>query len=319
MYPAKTCIEKGAIMGMRGQRSIGGIVDCNGVGLHSGKPVNMRLMPAPADTGIIFAVKVGGNTQEIKASLENLTDTDLSISLRKKDIIIATVEHLLATLSSLGIDNLRIELDSSEVPIMDGSSLDFINLIRGVGVIEQARTRKYIKIIKEISVSDGERSILVRPSAYPQITYDIYFDHPVIGYQSYSYSPSENSFVEEIGPARTFTLLRDVERLWAKGLAKGGSLENAVVVGDQEILNEGGLRYTDEFVRHKILDLIGDISLVGAPIIGSIIATRSGHALNTRLVLEVLSRRDCWIWVNSDNRVKSKNRSFSLTTPNLTD
>lgn len=311
-------------MRIMGQRSIERVVGCSGIGLHSGKPVNMRLLPAPEDTGIFFIVKEKENTCQIGASLGNLSNTDFSISLRREGAVVTTVEHLLATLSSMGIDNLYIELDSSEVPIMDGSSLDFINLIKSAGLLEQGGAKQYIKIIKEIAISEGERSILVRPSAYSQITYSIYFDHPAIGCQSYSYHPSETDFINKIGPARTFTLLREVEGLWAKGLAKGGSLENAVVVGDHDILNEGGLRYKDEFVRHKILDLIGDISLLGTPIIGHIMASRSGHALNTRLISEILSRRDCWIWVTSDDRIKSKTRSFSFSStrcssPILTD
>lgn len=297
---------------MSGQRSIEKTVSCSGIGLHSGKPVNIRLLPAPKGRGILFIVKEEENHYEINASLENLADTDFSISLRGNGGIVITIEHLLSTLSSMGIDNLYIELDSSEVPIMDGSSLDFINLIRHAGILEQGGIKQYIKIIKEIAISEGEKSISVKPSTYPQITYSIYFDHPAIGSQSYSYYPSEANFINKIAPARTFTLLRDVERLWAKGLAKGGSLKNAVVVGDHDILNEGGLRYKDEFVRHKILDLIGDISLLGAPIIGHITASRSGHALNTRLISEILSRKDCWVWVASDDRIKSKKRSYPL-------
>lgn len=295
------------------QRSIKRIVGCRGIGLHSGKPVDMRLLPAPEDTGLQFIIKEKENASQIRASLENLAATDLSISLRKGETAVITVEHLLATLSSMGIDNLYIELDSNEVPIMDGSSLDFINLIKSAGILEQGGVKQYIKIIKEIAINEGERSIMVRPSTYSQITYSIYFDHPAIGYQSYSYYPSETDFVNKIGSARTFTLLREVERLWARGLARGGSLKNAVVVGDHAVLNEDGLRYKDEFIRHKILDLIGDISLLGAPIIGHIIASRSGHALNTRFISEVLSRRDCWIWITSDDRVKSKTRPLSFS------
>lgn len=300
-------------MQMGRQRSIKRIVGCTGIGLHSGNPVNMRLLPASEDTGLQFIIKERENAYQIGASLENLTATDLSISLRKGDVVVITVEHLLATLSSMGIDNLYIELDSNEVPIMDGSSLDFINLIRNAGILEQGGVKQYIKIIEEITISEGEKSIMVRPSAYSQITYSIYFDHPAIGYQSYSYYPSETDFINEIGSARTFTLLRDVERLWARGLARGGSLENAVVVGNHEVLNKDGLRYKNEFVRHKVLDLIGDISLLGAPIIGHIIASRSGHALNTRLISEILSRRDCWIWITSDDRARFKRKSLSFS------
>lgn len=273
------------------QRTIKENIKLEGVGLHSGEQVKMVLCPAPPDTGIVFLA--GG--KRIKASSESVGDTTYATSLQDGDTKVRTVEHLLAALAGLSIDNAYIELDGSEVPIMDGSAWPFIEAIREAGIAVQGSTRRYLKIIKPVTVHDGDKSATLLPSPVSRITYRIDFDHPAITDQSRSMDVEPSRFEEELAGARTFGFLRDVEMLQKAGLARGGSLDNAVVMDDEHILNEEGLRYHDEFVRHKMLDAIGDLSLVGMPIIGHMVADKSGHWLNHRLVLEVLSHPDSWM------------------------
>jgi UDP-3-O-[3-hydroxymyristoyl] N-acetylglucosamine deacetylase len=209
-----------------------------------------------------------------------------------------TVEHLLAALVSLGVDNAIVELNSPEVPIMDGSAAPFVYLIHEAGVKTQSASRKYLKVRRPITMTRGDKRIALYPSDHFKVTYSIAFDHPMLRHQSRTIRMSEEAFVDDIAPARTFTFLKEVEMLRQQGLALGGSLENAVVVGDTGVLNSG-LRFDDEFVRHKILDVIGDMALVGHPVIGHLVAHRGGHALHTAFAAQVLDEQDAWTLVDA--------------------
>ncbi len=266
----------------------------SGIGLHSGGRINMTLRPAEAGTGIVFHRRLEDRTASIEAVSANVVDTRLATVLGKNDVTVSTVEHLLAALSTSGIDNLHIDIDGPEVPIMDGSAAPFTELIQGAGVRNLARSRKYLAIRKPISLIEGEKRVSLIPSRFFRITFDIAFDHPCISLQHRSIKCSKEVFYRDIAPARTFGFLHEVEYLKANGLARGGSLENAVVIGEDKIINPEGVRFQDEFVRHKILDAIGDFSLIGYPIFGHIKSFKGGHAINHRLVEKVLASPDCW-------------------------
>ncbi len=205
------------------------------------------------------------------------------------------MEHLLAALAGLGIDNLSIEVDGPEVPILDGSASAFVRLLRDARVINQGKRQPLIKIRRPLEVTDGGRWVRIAPSDRFKVQYSMNFDHPLFSEQSYSYTHTENKFVRDIARARTFGFLRDVERMRAAGLIKGGSLQNAVVIGDSQVMNEGGLRYPDELVRHKLLDLIGDLSLLGRPLLGELTVHMAGHALHTQLVSLMMKNKDAWV------------------------
>lgn len=288
---------------MRRQRTIKREITCEGVGLHTGQPVRMRLSPAPVDSGIIFRrLDLDGGRIPIRASVEKVTAAPHSTAIRENGACVRTVEHILAALSGLEVDNVEIALDAEEVPIMDGSAASFVNLLRRAGLADQPKGQAYLEIRDEIVVSEGDRRIMIRPATNGQaataslaVRCRIEFDHPLIAKQSYAYTASAGAFTQEIAPARTFGLLRDLPALRAKGLALGGSLANAVVVGSKNILNPEGLRYEDEFVRHKVLDLLGDLALVGMPIAGEVIAERSGHALHVKLVEQLARLKPAWM------------------------
>jgi UDP-3-O-[3-hydroxymyristoyl] N-acetylglucosamine deacetylase len=261
----------------------------SGIGLHSGAAVQLTLAPAPIDTGLVF-IRDG---VEIPALSEFVIDTTLNTSLGRGDVRISTVEHLLAALAGCGIDNACIEVEGPEVPIADGSADPFVALVREAGIHEQRATRRYLLVRRTVSVAEGDKLARLSPARGRfAINYTIDFNHPLISDQSYRLEVSEKSFQKEIARARTFGFKRDVERLLGAGLARGGSLENAVVVDDFNILNPEGLRYPDEFVRHKILDAMGDLSLFGMPVIGQLTAVKSGHSLNQQLVRKVLAEND---------------------------
>ena len=281
---------------MLSQRTIKKTVRMEGVGLHSGTNASVVLHPAPANTGIVF---IAGGVH-IKASHENVGDTTYATTLQKNGKKIRTVEHLLAALAGMSIDNVLVELSGCEVPIMDGSAWPFVQALREAGSETQDAPRRYIKIVKPVTVHDGDKSATLLPSPMLKLTYRIDFPHPVIKDQSRSMDLDQLLFEEELSPARTFGFLKEVEMLRAAGLAKGGTLNNVVVVGETDVLNEEGLRFTDEFVRHKMLDAIGDVSLLGMPFIGHLVADKSGHKLNHRLVGEVLASRDSWIIIEGE-------------------
>lgn len=280
---------------MRYQRTIKDSVECNGIGLHSGVEVCMRLHPAPPDTGIIF-IRSDKNTQ-MEAKAENVVSTEFSSTLGMNGSSVQTVEHLLAAAAGLNIDNMYVELDASEVPIMDGSAYPLVQLMLKSGIVQQDKIRTHIRILEPIEINGGNGYIKIEPSPFPAITYIMDFDHPLLRKQEFLYHPSIDGFISEIAPARTFAFQKDVLTLKEKGLGKGGSLDNVIVLGEHDILNKEGLRFQDEFIRHKVLDLIGDLSLLSRSFIGHVTACRTGHTFNTRLASVILSSSEKWIEV----------------------
>lgn len=282
---------------MDAQRTLRRAISCVGIGLHSGNKVQLSLKPAPVDFGIRFRRTDQGD-HEVPARVQHLGGIQLATALSRNAVSVETVEHLLAALVSMSIDNVLIELNSPEVPIMDGSAAPFIYLIQEAGVKQLSAPRKYLKITRPITLSKGEKRIALYPSDHFKVTYSISFDHPLLRHQTRTLRITEESFIEEIAPARTFTFLKDVETLRRNGLALGGSLENAIVLGETGVLNNA-LRFEDEFVRHKILDAVGDLALVGHPVIGHLVAHRAGHALHTEFAGKILEATDCWRLVDS--------------------
>jgi UDP-3-O-[3-hydroxymyristoyl] N-acetylglucosamine deacetylase len=278
---------------MSAQRTLRRTVSCSGIGLHSGNKVNLSLKPAPADYGIRFQRSDLGGL-EIPATVRHLGGIDqYQTGLTREAVSVETVEHLLAALTALGIDNVIVELNSPEVPIMDGSAAPFVYLVNEAGVKRLQAPRRYLKVQRPIALTHGDKRIALYPSDHFKVTYSISFDHPLLRHQSRTMRISEESFVEDIAPARTFGFLKEVEMLRQRGLALGGSLDNAIVLGETGVLNNA-LRFEDEFVRHKILDVIGDLSLVGHPVVGHLVAHRGGHALHTAFAAKILEEVDAW-------------------------
>jgi UDP-3-O-[3-hydroxymyristoyl] N-acetylglucosamine deacetylase len=275
------------------QQTINNAIALSGIGLHTGQEVNLTLKPADEGFGIKFVRVDLPGSPIIESNTSMVVDTQLATTLGYNGYRISTVEHLLAALSGMGIDNLCIEADRPEIPIMDGSAAPFTSLLEEAGLKKQVQPKRFLRIKKSLQVAEGNSSIQVYPAEDMRIFYNIDFDHPLLKNQSYALVVEESTFSQEISPARTFGFLKDVETLKQNGYAKGGSLDNAIVIGSSGILNQEGLRFENEFVRHKILDLIGDLSLVGLPILGHIVAHRSGHTLNLALVRELLSQKDC--------------------------
>jgi UDP-3-O-[3-hydroxymyristoyl] N-acetylglucosamine deacetylase len=276
------------------QRTLKDEVSCTGIGLHTGKKIKLTVKPAPSDTGIKFIRKDLIGQPVIEAHSKNVTDTMLSTTISNNGYKICTIEHLMAAFFGLGIDNARVELDGPEVPSMDGSAAPFVFLLKSVGIKEQKDLKKFMIIRKTFKIQDGNRSICIYPSKELKITYTIDFDHPMLRNQKYVLRFSGKDFINEISRARTFGFLKDVRVLRENGLAKGGSLANAIVVDDYRILNEDGLRYADEFVRHKILDFIGDVAVLGFPVIGHFEVLRSGHFLNQFMLQTLMNEKKYW-------------------------
>jgi len=271
------------------QRTFKQRASISGIGLHSGEGVRLTLAPAPVDNGIVF-VRDG---VEIPALADYVVDTNMNTSLGRGQLRIGTVEHLLSALAGCGIDNAMLEVEGPEIPIADGSADPFVALVREAGIHEQRAPRRYLMVRKSVSVSEGDKLARLAPARGKfAVNYTIDFSHPLITDQSLRLEVNERSFQKDIARARTFGFKRDVERLHRAGLARGGSLANAVVVDDFNILNPEGLRFPDEFVRHKILDALGDLSLLGMPVIGQLTAVKSGHSLNQQLVRKVLLETD---------------------------
>jgi len=266
----------------------------SGIGLHTGQRINMTLRPADAGVGIVFHRQVGDRKVSIEATSANVVDTRLATVIGQGDARVSTVEHLLASLAAYGVDNLHIDIDGPEVPIMDGSAAPFVSVLEEAGLKRHTVSRKFLAIRKPVSVIDGEKRATIIPSRFFRITFDIAFQHPCIALQQRSVKVTTAGFRKELAPARTFGFLKDVESLKAAGLARGGSLENAIVVDDEKILNPEGLRFHDEFVRHKILDAIGDLSLIGYPILGHVRAFKAGHDINHQLVEKIIDTPDSW-------------------------
>ncbi len=276
------------------QRTLMNEVGCTGIGLHSGEKVKINLRPAPADSGIKFVRTDLKGRPEVEVRFDNVFDTTLATTIGTNGCKVSTIEHLMAAFFGLGIDNAVVELDGPEVPIMDGSAAPFVFLIKSGDVREQKSPKQFIVIKKPFKVDDGNRSVCIYPSKELKITYMIDFQHPLLRNQEYELTFSGRDFVREISTARTFGFMKDVETLKKNGLARGGSLDNAVVIDDFRIINEDGLRFDDEFVRHKILDFIGDISIVGSPIIGHFVVKKSGHFLNQHMLRKLMESKKHW-------------------------
>jgi len=276
------------------QRTLMNEVGCTGIGLHTGEKVKINLRPAPANSGIKFVRTDLKDRPEVEVRFDNVFDTTLATTIGTNGCKVSTIEHLMAAFFGLGIDNAIVELDGPEVPIMDGSAAPFVFLIKSGDIREQKSPKQFIVIKKPFKVDDGNRSVCIYPSKELKITYMIDFQHPLLRNQEYELTFSGRDFVREISTARTFGFLKDVETLKKNGLARGGSLDNAVVIDDFRIINEDGLRFDDEFVRHKILDFIGDISIVGSPIIGHFVVKKSGHFLNQHMLKKLMEAKKYW-------------------------
>lgn len=286
------------------QRTLRNVIQATGVGLHSGEKVYLTLRPAPVDTGIVFRRTDLGRLVEIRASAFAVGDTMLCTSLIQDGIKVSTIEHLLSALAGLGIDNVYIDLTAPEVPIMDGSAGPFVFLIQSAGIEEQHAPKKFIRIKKTIEVKDGEKIAKFSPYEGFKVEFGIDFKNPVFKSlpQTAVLDFSSTSYVKDVSRARTFGFMSDYEKLREAGLARGGSLDNAVVIDDYRILNEDGLRYEDEFVKHKILDAIGDLYLLGHSLIGAFEGYKSGHALNNKLLLDLLAQQDAWEYTTFETR-----------------
>lgn len=275
------------------QRTLRRSIACAGIGLHSGQKATLTLKPAPADTGIIFRrTDLGG--LEIPAHVSHVAGISYATVLARDAARVETVEHLLSALVSQGVDNVYIELNTPEVPIMDGSAAPFVYLIREeAGVKKLTTPRKVLKVNRPLTLTHGDKHIALYPANELKVSYTISFDHPLLRHQTRTIAIDEDSFVEEIAPARTFGFLKEVELLRQKGLTLGGSLDNAIVLGETGVLNNT-LRFEDEFVRHKILDVLGDLALVGHALVGHIVVHRGGHGLHTAFASHILRERDAW-------------------------
>lgn len=280
------------------QHTIKSPAGISGVGLHTGVKVTLRLTPAPANTGITFKrTDLEGFT--IEAQMRNVARVSYATSLMKKGVLISTTEHLLSALAATNLDNVHVELDNLEVPIVDGSALPFVRLIAQAGLRRQRAWRTYAKVLKPVEVVDGSKRMAIYPSDAFRITYRIAFPHPLIGEQELEFTPARANYEAEIAPARTFGFFEEIETLRKSGLIRGGSLENAVVLTRDGVLNPEGLRFRDEFCRHKILDVFGDLALMGHPLVGHVVAERAGHAMHYALVARLWKERNAWKLVNS--------------------
>lgn len=278
------------------QRTLKNSIKATGVGLHSGEKVYLTLRPAPVNTGIIFRRVDLENPVEIPARAENVGDTTLSTTLVKDGVRISTVEHLLSAMAGMGIDNAYIDLSAPEVPIMDGSAGPFVFLLQSAGIVEQSAAKRFIRIKRDVVVEEDDKWVRFEPYEGFKVSFIIDFEHPAIQGRSQCSEMdfSSTSFVREVSRARTFGFMNQIEQLRANNLALGGSLNNAIVMDEYRILNEDGLRYEDEFVKHKILDAIGDLYLLGSSLIGAFSGHKAGHALNNKILRELLADKSAW-------------------------
>jgi UDP-3-O-[3-hydroxymyristoyl] N-acetylglucosamine deacetylase len=277
---------------LKPEQTIRAAVECEGIGLHSGAPVKLRILPAAAGSGIRFR-RTDLDNFEIEALGRNVARVSYATSLMKKGVLISTTEHLLSALIGTGIDNAVIELDNLELPILDGSALPFVEMIHRAGIRKQRRPRSYLRICRELELREGNKFIAVYPADNYSVSYTIDFPHPLIGREVFQADLSDGQYLRELAPARTFGFLHEAEAMRQQGLIRGASKENAVVLTRDGVLNPP-LRFPDEFVRHKVLDLIGDLALVGKQILGSIVADRAGHAMHTALVSRLLRDHSLW-------------------------
>ncbi len=284
------------------QRTLKNVIRATGVGLHTGEKVFLTLRPAPVNTGVVFRRVDHNPVIEIPARAENVGDTRLSTTLKSDGVQVSTVEHLMSALAGLGIDNVYIDLTASEVPIMDGSAAPFVFLIQSAGIQMQSSPKRFIRITRPVEIKEEGKWVRFQPYDGFRVSFTIDFNHPIFSHsvQSATVDFSTTSFVKEVSRARTFGFMQDVETLREVGLALGGGLDNAIVMDDYHILNDDGLRYNDEFVKHKVLDAIGDLYLLGAPLIGEFSAYKSGHSLNNQLLRSLLAQPDAWEQIDSD-------------------
>lgn len=291
---------------MARQRTLKNEIRATGVGLHTGQKVFLTLRPAPVNSGIVFRRTDLNPPVDIPATATSVGDTTLSTSINNRGETVSTIEHLMSAMAGMGIDNAIVELSANEVPIMDGSAGPFVFLIQSAGVVEQNAAKKFIKIIKPIKIEDGDKYVHFKPYDGFKVNFTIEFDHPVFQDRKLDACVdfSSTSYVKEISRARTFGFMHEFEYLRSKGLVKGGSVDNAIVVDQYKILNEDGLRYEDEFVKHKILDAIGDLYLLGYGLIGEYSAYKSGHGLNNKALRQLLEQKDKWEFVTFDDEVE---------------
>jgi len=284
------------------QRTLKNIIRATGVGLHTGEKVYMTLRPAPPNTGIVFCRVDLPQPVEIKASPYAVGDTRLSSCLERDGVRVSTVEHLMSALAGLGVDNLYVDVSAPEVPIMDGSAGPFVYLLQSAGIEEQAAAKRFVRILKPVELEEGGKWVRLEPHYGFKVHFSIDFDHPVFenSAQSVCVDFATTSYIKEVSRARTFGFMQDVESMRSQGLALGGSLDNAIVLDEYRVLNNDGLRYDDEFVKHKVLDAIGDLYLLGHPLIGAFSAHKSGHALNNALLRRLLETQDAWEYVSFD-------------------
>ena len=275
------------------QTTISKPIEIAGVGLHTGVPVNLKLKPAPENTGYIF-VRTDLDNFEIPASVEYISHCSYATTLMRRGVVLSTCEHLLSALRGTGVDNCFIDIDSIELPIMDGSSENFIELIEKAGVVEQNALKRYLRVLKEVKITEGDRKMTIAPSENFEVECLIDFNHPFINKQGLHYVAENGSFRRDIASARTFGFTHEIEMLRKANLALGGSLENAIVLTPEGMLNETPLRFDDEFVRHKILDIIGDLALLGMPVKGKVTAEKSGHSVHAQLMSKLLKTEGAW-------------------------
>ena len=288
---------------MLNQRTLKNSIRATGVGLHTGNKVLMTLRPALPDTGIVFRRSDLDHPVDIKALAENVGDTTMGTTLQRGDVKVSTVEHLLSALAGLGIDNALVEVSAGEVPIMDGSAGPFVFLLQSAGIEEQKAPKRFTRILESLRVDDGDKWARFDPYDGFKVNFEIEFNHPIFKKHSQvaSMDFSTTSFLREVSRARTFGFMRDLESLRARNLALGGNMDNAIVLDDYRVLNEDGLRYEDEFVKHKILDAIGDLYLLGHSLIGEFSGYKSGHALNNKLLRTLIAKRTAWAEVTFDS------------------
>lgn len=286
------------------QRTLKNVIRATGVGLHTGEKVYLTLRPAAADTGIVFRRTDLAEPVDIKASPHSVGETRLSSTLVRDGVKVSTVEHLMSALAGLGIDNAYVDLTAAEVPIMDGSASPFVFLLQSAGIEEQSAPKKFIRIRKPVEVKDGDKWVRFEPHPGFKLTLTIAFDHPVLSNsaQTVTVDFASTSFVKEVARARTFGFMHEVEAMRTQGLALGGSLDNAIVMDEFRVLNGDGLRYEDEFVKHKVLDAIGDLYLLGHPLIGAFAGYKSGHALNNRLLRCLMADAEAWEYVSFEHQ-----------------
>lgn len=281
------------------QRTLYGSAECSGVGVHSGATVNLRLLPAPVDSGIAFIrTDLPAGQNRILAQWDKVADTRLCTVIgNEHGATVGTVEHLLAALRAMDVDNAIIEVDGPEIPIMDGSAAPFVLLVEMAGILEQDAPRQWLQVLKPVIVEHDGKTASLTPADQPGFTVEILFKSAVIARQRYDFTVNPHGFKGEISRARTFGFLEEVDQLRKLGLARGGSLQNAIVISGDRVMNDGGLRYTDEFVRHKLLDAVGDLSLAGSPILGNFTGYCTGHALNNKLLHALFADRAAWRYI----------------------